>query len=100
MKLERFECQLIAKLIWLLFHMKIYHYLTHAVNSQFSGKTISLWKYYRHVYSINYLIRKIMSNQKELCILLTGLIDLSKHLLLLETKKYKLSHYETFILLT
>lgn len=100
MKIERFECQLMAKLIWLLFHMKIYHYLTGELHSQLPDKTISLWKYYRHAFSINYLVRKIISNKKELGILLLDLINLSKHVLLLETKKGKHSHYETFMLLT
>lgn len=96
MKIYRFECQLIAKLIWLLAHMKISNYLTQLINRQLPGKTLSLWKYFKHAYRVNYLIRQIITKPDKLVLQIHDLINIA-HLLLLEPKKPKPSHYETLM---
>lgn len=97
MKIHRFECQLIAKLIWLLLHMKIGNYLTQIINDQIPDKTLSIWKYYKHAYRINFTIRKIITKPHQLNTMLANLIHLAKQLFLLEVKKGKQSHYELFL---
>ncbi len=94
MKIERFECQLIARLIWLLAHMIINDYLTQVINEQSPDKTLSQWKYYKHAYRINYLIRKIITKPDRLILLLQDLILLAQQMFLLEKKKGKQSHNE------
>jgi len=96
MKIHRFECQLIAKLIWLLAHMKIGGFLTQLINKQLPGKTLSFWKYYKHAYRINYLVREIITKPDKLVLLLQDLINIAQ-LLLLEPKKGKQSHYDTLM---
>ena len=100
MKIHRFECQLIGRLIWLLVHMKIYNCLTALINDQIPDKTVSIWKYFKHAYRINYLIRKIITIPEKLFILLEKLHLIAQNLLLLEMKKGKPSHYKTIIHLT
>ncbi len=99
MKIHRFECQLIAKLIPKALGMKIGNYLTQLINKQLSGKTLSFWKYYKHAYRINYLVREIITKPDKLVLLLQDLINIAQ-LLLLEPKKGKQSHYETLMSLT
>ncbi len=99
MKIYRFECQLIAKLIWLIAHMKISNYLTQLTNKHLPGKTLSLWKYYKHAFRINYLVRQIITNPDKLVLLLQGLSKFAQSLLL-ESKKGKPSHYDVLMNLT
>ena len=100
MKICRFECQLIARLIWLLVHMKIYNSLTALINDQLPDDTLSIWKYYKHAYRINYLIREIITSSDKLFILLESLKLIAQNLFLLETKKGKKSHYQAIKSLT
>lgn len=100
MKICRFECQLITKLIWLLAHMKIGNYLTQLINKQLPGKTLSLWKYFKHAYRVNYLIRQIITKPDILVLLLQNLMNFAQQSLLLESKKGKPSHYEVLMNLT
>ncbi len=100
MKIHRFECHLIAKMIWLLAHMKIDEFITQLIHEQWPSKTLSIWKYYKHAYRINYLIRKIISKPKKLIMLLQDLVAFAQDMFLLEKKKGKCYHYEVFMNLT
>ena len=94
MKIHRFECQLIAKLIWLLIHYSIFKYLTKGVNDSSPDKSCSIWKYYKFAHGINYLVRKIINKPKRLKRLLQELTDIAACQFLLEIKKGKTSHYQ------
>ena len=94
MKIHRFECQLIAKLIWLLIHYGIFKYLTKGVNKSSPDKSCSIWKYYKYAHGINYLVRKIINKPKRLKRLLQELTDIAACQFLLEIKKGKTSHYQ------
>ncbi|MCF6361042.1 MAG: hypothetical protein L3J29_09805, partial [Cyclobacteriaceae bacterium] len=75
------------------------NYLTQLINKQLPGKTLSLWKYYKHAYRINYLVRQIITSPDRLVLLLQDLINIVQ-LLLLESKKSKPSHYDALMSLT
>ncbi len=94
MKIHRFECQLMARLIWLLVHMKIHNWLTNLINDQLPDKTLSIWKYYKQAYRINHLVIEIITKPEKLCVLLDHLKLLAPNLFILETKKGKPSHYQ------
>jgi hypothetical protein len=98
-KMHRFECQLMSKLIWLLIHKRILNYLTRWVNTKHPDKTCSLWKYYKHAYRINHIVRKAIFNPNKLLQLLLNLMDLASTQFLLETKKRKISHYQALLTL-
>lgn len=94
MKLHRFECQLLARLIWLLTHMKIYRWLKGSLDKKYPDQTLSIWKYYKHAYRINDSIREIINVPKKLRSLLKDLQIMAKVFLLLETKKGTISHHQ------
>lgn len=100
MKLYRFECQLLAKLIWLIYHMKLYNYLAFIINKEYAEKTVSLWKYYKCAYATNHFIRKIIASPNNLTALLELFIIAAKNLLLLEAKSDKPTHYQSLLCLT
>lgn len=100
MKIHRFECQLIARLIWLLAHLKMYNYLTQWVNDQLPNKTLSIWKYYKQAYRLNYLLREVVTKPERLLTLLENLRNIALNFLILENKKGKLSHYQVITGLT
>lgn len=99
MKIERFECEVIAKLIWLMAHMKVFHFLIKRGYEKWPEKTLSIWKYYDHAHSINSLVREIIGKPEKLLGLLEGLLDMAHDLFWLEKKKGKPMHYEAFLLL-
>lgn len=94
MKIHRFECQLLARLICLLTHMKIYRWLKRSHDKTYPGQTLSIWKYYKHAYRINYLLREIINVPNKLRELLKDLLIMAKLFLLLEIKKGQKSHYQ------
>lgn len=100
MKVERFECEVIAKLIWLLTHLKVFYFLIKKGQERWPEKTLSIWKYYDHAHSINSLLRKIICNPEKLLGLLEGLLDMTNDIFWLEAKKGKPTHYQALLSLT
>lgn len=95
MKQHRFECQLIAKLLWLIIHWKIFQYIVVHVSHKQKDKSCSMWKYYKHAYRINTVVRDIISEPDKLVILLYDLANIAVNQFNLEEKKGKTSHYKT-----
>lgn len=100
MKIERFECEVIAKLIWLMAHLKVFHFLIKKEGKKWPEKTLSIWKYYDHAFSINSLVREIICKPEKLLGLIQHLSDMANDLFWLEAKKGRSTHYEAFLLLT
>jgi Transposase DDE domain len=95
MKLHRFECQLIAKLLWLIIHWKIFQYVVVHVNHKQKDKSCSMWKYYKHAYRVNPVVRDIITKPAKLVTLLYDLANIAVNQFNLEEKKGKISHYKT-----
>ena len=95
MKLHRFECQLIAKLLWLIIHRKIFQCLVVHVNRRQKDKPYSMWKYYKHAFRINTVVRNILTKPDKLVTLLYDLVNIAVNQFNLEEKKGKTSHYKT-----
>lgn len=100
MKIERFECEVIAKLIWLLTHLKVFYFLIKKGQEKWPEKSLSIWKYYDHAHSINSLVREIICKPEKLLGLLEGLLNMTNDLFWLEAKKGKPTHYEAILSLT
>ena len=94
MKLHRFECQLIAKLIWLIIHWKIFCYVAGHLTQNQEGKSCSVWKYYKHAFRINTLVRDIITKPDKLLTLLLDLSNIALNQFNLEEKKGKIAHYK------
>lgn len=99
MIIHRFECQLIAKLLWLIIHWKIFQYVVVHVNDKQKGKSCSVWKYYKHAYRINTAVRDIITKPDKLVTLLNDLAKIAVNQFNLEEKKGKTSHYKTLMAL-
>lgn len=94
MKLHRFECQLIAKLIWLIIHWKIFCYVADHLKHNQKNKSCSVWKYYKHAFRINTLVRDIITKPDKLLTLLLDLSNIALNQFNLEEKKGKIAHYK------
>lgn len=99
MKIDRFECQLLARLIWLMLHWRLFRYVADRLNSSTKDKTASPWKYYKYAYTLNATIREAIHQPDRLKEVLLQLIDRADPDFILEKKKEKLTHYETLMLL-
>ena len=99
MKLNRFECQLIAKLIWLIIHWKIFCYLTDNLKQNQKDKSCSVWKYYKHAFRINTLVRDIITKPEKLLILVLDLTNIASNQFSLEEKNGKTAHSKTLMAL-
>jgi hypothetical protein len=99
MKLHRFECQLIAKLLWLIIHWKIFRFIASHANSKMKDKSCSAWKYYRHAFRMNPIVRNILAKPEKVISLLEDLVQIAFDQFGLEEKKGKTSHYKTLVAL-
>ena len=95
MKLHRFECQLIAKLIWLIIHWKIFCCVKDHLKHNQKDKSCSVWKYYKHAFTINTLVRDIITKPDKLLILILDLTHIASNQFSLEEKNGKTAHYKT-----
>lgn len=95
MKLHRFECQLIAKLLWLIIHWKIFQCVVVNVNHRQKDKSCSMWKYYKHAFRINTVVRNILTKPDKLKSLLYDLVNIAVNQFSLEEKKGKTAFYKT-----
>lgn len=100
MKLHRFECQLIAKLVWLIIHWKIFCYLTDHVKHSQKDRSCSVWKYYKHAFRINTLVRGIITHPEKLQVLLLDLSNIASNQFNLEEKNGKTAYFKTLTALS
>lgn len=99
MKLHRFECQLLAQLIWLMLHWKIFKYVLCWVNQSSSNHTASAWKYYKYAYTLNTTLRQALNVPEELKRLLLALKRRAKPNFVLEKRSGKMSSLESLRML-
>ena len=96
-KIHRFECQLLGKIIWLLLNWKIYHWIDHWVKKNLPKQCCSIWKYYKCAFRISYLLREALNSFQKAGQLIELLINMAKYQFLLERKKGKCSYYHHFM---
>ena len=61
-KKERFECQLIAKFIWILLNWKIFRCIDAFVQKNSPGYACSSWKFFKQARQYNHALRKVVAN--------------------------------------
>lgn len=97
-KIHRFECQLLAQLIWLMLHWKLFKYVACWLNTTFDKKA-SAWKYYKYAYTVNASFREALNAPDKFEKLLLMLVERAKTGFVLEKRKGKFTHYESLKLL-
>jgi len=94
MKLHRFECQLIAKLLWLVIQWKIFQFVVRSVNDKHQGESCSIWKYFKHAYRINSMVRTILTKPQKLICMLQDIVAIALTQFKLEEKNGKTAHHK------
>lgn len=94
MKIHRFECQLLGKIIWLLINWKIYCWLKRNPNGRDPGQSYSLWKFYKSAFRLSHKLRAALQCAKKAKCFMNTLKSIENQLFVLEKKNGKVSHYE------
>lgn len=93
MKLQRFECQLIAKLLWLVIQWRIFQFVARSVSEKYHGESCSVWKYFKHAYRTNSIIRIILTQPRKMMHMLIDVARIAFTQFRLEEKKGKTSYH-------
>jgi Transposase DDE domain len=93
-KKERFECQLIAKFIWILLNWKIFRHIDAFIQKNSPDYACSTWKFFKQARQYSYALRKVAAagmNFKDWCEIF--LCPIIKYLVI-EPKKGKQPGYK------
>lgn len=99
MKIERFQCQLYAQLLWLLVNWKVFLRVNGYVNANDKEKWASPWKFYKQANRQSSLLREIIVNKQSAVPWIKGLLEMAIPHFVLERKKNKRSFMDTVIIL-
>ena len=99
MKMERFECQLLSKLIWLLLNWRIFKWVSNEMYMR-SRLLCSVWKFYKYATQVSQKVRMAFKDVSLMQEILLRALEIAPRQFKLEKKKNKLSQYQTFIHLT
>lgn len=92
-KKERFECQLLAKLIWILLNWKIFQCIDNFIQKNSSHYACSFWKFFKQARQCGHALRKAFAGKikfRDWCEIF--ICPIVKHLVI-EDKKGKKSSY-------
>ncbi len=98
-KMHRFECMLIAGLIWILANWRIFQCINDWFNSFKPDKSISVLKFFKHVSKHAQMLREIIFNNKEVKSRLDKLLKLAENKFVRESKKGRNSYSDNLNLL-
>lgn len=94
MKVPRFECQLIAKLIWIVINWKVFLAINHWLHQLNPKNLCSIWKFYKQVIRLSMQLRDILWKKASLESWLFMLFSKAERNLTVEKKKNKLASWE------
>lgn len=89
-KMERFECQLYGKLIWIILNLNIFNWLQQRIYKD-KKALCSVWKYFGHVQNLSDQIIEAIRSPDKTIDFMDELAIIAPKLLMLEKKKGKLS---------
>lgn len=89
-RIDRFECQLYGKLIWIMLNMSIFNWLQHKIYKD-KNKLCSVWKYFNLLKTQSEQLIEIIKNPKKIIYWMKELMEIAPKILMLEKKKGKLS---------
>jgi len=89
-KIDRFECQLYGKLIWIILNMSIFNWLQHMIYKD-KNALCSVWKYFNLIKTHSEQLIEIIKNPKKIICWMEELMEIAPKILMLEKKKGKLS---------
>jgi hypothetical protein len=89
-KIERFECQLYGKLIWIILNLSIFNWLQKRVYS-IKKALCSVWKYFKHIQNMQEQLKEAIKASHGLIGFMEDLAEIAPRVLMLEKKKGKTS---------
>lgn len=91
MKIQRFQCQLLAKLLWILLHWKMLRIIQHWATNHTQNKYFkcSVWKFYKVAFRLSNLLRQTLLSRKSPSFWINGLIQKTEKKYFTETKNPK-----------
>lgn len=98
-KLHRFECTLIAGLIWILANWKVFRCINNWFEKFTKNKAASIWKYFKHVSRNKMAMRIIIFNGGDLEEWLSKKIAMAESKFFRESKKGKLPYIQNLAIL-
>ena len=93
-KIQRFQCMLIARLIWILINWKVYSIINNKVIKETKKHCCSIWKYFKKATRKYDQLRAVIFGRQSIKPWLEVLLKNSQKQLLLEKKKGKVTHIE------
>jgi len=93
MKIQRFQCQLLARLLWILLHWKMLRIIQDWLIENVKNKyyKCSIWKFYKVAFRLSNLLRQILLSRKRPSLWITELIKQAEKKYFTETKNKKSS---------
>lgn len=98
-KIHRFECMLLAGLIWILANWKVFQYINKWFTENIKDKTPSIWKFFELATNRNSKLRRIIFRNENITPWLELLLAMSEKKLYRETKKGDVTHLQKLELL-
>lgn len=89
-KIERFECQLYGRFIWIILNMHIFNWLQHRIYKD-KKALCSIWKYFKHAKNHIDKLVESLTDPRKMIIFIENLVEVAPGILMLEEKKDKLS---------
>jgi hypothetical protein len=93
-KIQRFKCQLMAKMIWIMINRRFLAAIEKGGNKDGKPLKISEWKFFKVAMRLSSILRKAVFYGEQLEILLVKLITVAKNKCVVESKKDKNSKPE------
>ena len=87
-KIDRFECQLYGKLIWIILNMSIFNWLQNRVCKD-KKALCSVWKYFKYIKTQSEQLLEAIKSLRKIINLMEELIEIAPAILILEKKKGK-----------
>jgi len=101
MKIQRFQCQLLARLLWILLHWKMLRIIQDWLIENVKNKyyKCSIWKFYKVAFRLSNLLRQILLTRKRPSSWIAELIKKAEKKYLTEAKNKKCSTQKVLHLL-
>lgn len=96
MKIERFQCQLLARFLWILLHGQVLRIIQKEVNKAPQGKQFkcSIWKFYKVAFRLSGLLRQAMLGNQPISNWLSKILYNAENKFITETKKGRPSTFK------
>lgn len=95
-KKDRFECQLIARMIWLLIHNQFFQRINNLIRKKMPGNGLSLFKFFGLARNISSILREIITDRSSPKTVWIDIIIQSIPHMLIEHKKGKTPYCQLF----